>query len=459
MKKRLLLSLLFPALIFFALVPGILSTGKVKAAAACYDKNGYCETYDIMGTCRSGYDYISSTDALWHTFDQFGCGYLNPLKFCCLPVKDICSIATDGQASCMAKADCQVNSDSAFETFNKECKETDSSKPVCCKPVTDSTACTLNKQGTCKDTCDTTKESSAGTYFDTACKNSGKGNACCVGNDKNKCFLSGGECSNVCNKESDKINDQGACDSLNSSKPVCCKTEASKNKCEQLGGSCKNICAKESDKINDSGICESIDGTQPFCCKDDGSGGEGNTEESDPQHYNYNSPVKAKSFTQLITNIMLGIQKTVGYLAVIFIVIGGIMYILSGGAGMTSLAKATITWALAGFAIAVAGPSLLKEVYTIVSTGGSSGASVIDNATPIKQIVANVLMFLLSGVGILAIIGFVVSAIMFITAAGNTSQAESARKGVTYTIIGIVLAGAGLIIVNQVIQVMQGNIH
>ncbi len=75
-------------------------------------------------------------------------------------------------------------------------------------------------------------------------------------------------------------------------------------------------------------------------------------------------------------------------------------------------------------------------------------AGVITDAPHISVVLFNILQFLLSVFGFLAIIGIVFSGIFYLTAAGNERQLFLARKSFLYSIIGIVIALSGLVIIN-----------
>lgn len=53
-------------------------------------------------------------------------------------------------------------------------------------------------------------------------------------------------------------------------------------------------------------------------------------------------------------------------------------------------------------------------------------------------------------IGALTVIAFVISGIQYLTSAGDEKMAETAKRNMTYAIIGLVIALAGLIIVNAV---------
>jgi hypothetical protein len=168
---------------------------------------------------------------------------------------------------------------------------------------------------------------------------------------------------------------------------------------------------------------------------------------------NYANPLRVNSFTALIGGFLAKLQAIIGWLAVIMIVVGGIVYITSAGrSSQLELGKKIITFALLGFAIAVAAPSILKEIMNLASGGqGSVNNNVISRATDIRIILANILRWIISLVGVIATIGFVVSGFNFIIAGGDTGRADKARKGLMYSIIGVVVAGLALILVKQVL--------
>lgn len=65
----------------------------------------------------------------------------------------------------------------------------------------------------------------------------------------------------------------------------------------------------------------------------------------------------------------------------------------------------------------------------------------------IYQIVKNVMLWLLALVGIIGVIGFVISGILYLTAAGDSSKAETAKNAMTYSIIGVIVALMGYVII------------
>jgi hypothetical protein len=126
----------------------------------------------------------------------------------------------------------------------------------------------------------------------------------------------------------------------------------------------------------------------------------------------------------------------------------------AGDEKMITRAKACWTAAVIGFAIAIAAPTFLKEVKTIL---GAKDTSDVAGAVSLLQIATNVLNLLLSIVGIISIISLVVGGGMYMTAYGDEKKIETAKKIVTYAIIGITVAMASLIIITQVASVITGK--
>jgi len=173
--------------------------------------------------------------------------------------------------------------------------------------------------------------------------------------------------------------------------------------------------------------------------------------------FSYSNPLgTVTSFSEWFRNLLVNIQGVVGWLAVLMIVVGGVVYITAGGSvRQATLAKTIIVFALVGFAIAVAAPSLLREIGDIATGGVPAGPSLILNATSVPEIVGRVMNFLLTLIGMLALIGFTVGGIMFITAAGDNNKALAARRAMIYSTIAITISGTSLIILEQVIMLLE----
>ncbi len=72
------------------------------------------------------------------------------------------------------------------------------------------------------------------------------------------------------------------------------------------------------------------------------------------------------------------------------------------------------------------------------------------SSTSISGVVLSLLRWLLYIMGFLAIIAFVISAIFYLTAAGDDDKIEKAKTTMIYAIIGVIVGLMGLIIVNAI---------
>ena len=67
------------------------------------------------------------------------------------------------------------------------------------------------------------------------------------------------------------------------------------------------------------------------------------------------------------------------------------------------------------------------------------------------------MQWLLGIVGILAVIAFAISGILYLTAAGDEDRIATAKKAMTYAIIGLVVALIGLILITAIRTLLTGD--
>jgi hypothetical protein len=163
------------------------------------------------------------------------------------------------------------------------------------------------------------------------------------------------------------------------------------------------------------------------------------------------NPLKVDTVSGVLNNVLGNLKGIIASIAIIFIVVGGFMYILSAGdEKMITKAKATIASALIGLAIALAAPTFLKEIVTILGNGGGATAEeAVEHALTIKQIATRTLNLLLSVVGIIAMISLVIGGSFYFTAYGDEKRIETGKSIITNALIGIAVAMAALVLVKQ----------
>lgn len=171
----------------------------------------------------------------------------------------------------------------------------------------------------------------------------------------------------------------------------------------------------------------------------------------------YENPLQFYSLTKWLMGILSGLQGIVAILAIIMLVIAGIIYISSGvNQAWITTAKNMATWALIGFTVAVALPSLLKEINNIFQTNPTGSPDIVKQAKPIKEILMNILNFLLTIIGISALISFVIGGFKYLTSGGDRGSIDSAKKIIFYSILAILVSGSGVIIVRQLLKLLEG---
>jgi len=94
----------------------------------------------------------------------------------------------------------------------------------------------------------------------------------------------------------------------------------------------------------------------------------------------------------------------------------------------------------------------------------SSGAWSVSNVSKyglpsgtITNIAVMILNWLLFMLGIVGVIGFVISGIMYLIAAGDETLIGRAKKGMTYSIIGVIVGLAGVVIIQAINAILGGS--
>lgn len=275
------------------------------------------------------------------------------------------------------------------------------------------------------------------------------------------CNSLGGICRAVtlCNQNTSIINSSATDCGTN----ICCvpKAPATGVTCSgSQSGTCRASCISgESaasgsyiDCVSGNNICCVASSTTPLA-------GQTTTPANSGGDITFPNPIKASTMSEFLGNVLSALLGVVAFISLIFIIIGAVMYMLSAGNEQAiERAKKTITGAVVGLAIAAAAPTFLKTVRDIL--GGANGANaddIVNKAYTLKDIAVNVLNFLLSVTGIVAIIGLIAGAIFYLTSYGDEERMEKGKKILVASIIGIVVAFASLVIVRQVASLVAAQ--
>lgn len=69
-------------------------------------------------------------------------------------------------------------------------------------------------------------------------------------------------------------------------------------------------------------------------------------------------------------------------------------------------------------------------------------------ADPVSDVIRNVMEWMLRVVGIIAVIAFVISGTQYLLAAGDQNAMETAKRNLKWSIVGVIVALIGIIILN-----------
>jgi hypothetical protein len=171
----------------------------------------------------------------------------------------------------------------------------------------------------------------------------------------------------------------------------------------------------------------------------------------------FHNPIAANTLTDFFNNVLSWLRGIIVIIAIIFILIGGVLYMTSAGdEKRITTAKNTVTAAIIGLIIAVASPTFLKEILAVLGNnqGGGTAEDLVNSALSAQQIALNVMQKLLAIVGIVAIIGLVIGGFIYLTAYGDEKRVDDGKRAIKYSLIGIVIALASLLIVRQIIALL-----
>lgn len=162
------------------------------------------------------------------------------------------------------------------------------------------------------------------------------------------------------------------------------------------------------------------------------------------------NPFGITTVEQFFLSIIENLKNVLVLISILFIVIGGIFYIVAGGSTKRiETAKNLWVGSIIGLSVALLAPTFLQAIRQNFLKNQSLPKTMNDALT-LTEIITNMLSLLLSIIGTLAIISLVISGLTYIFSFGNSSQAEKAKEMIKWSILGLALAGASVIIVRQI---------
>ncbi|MDD3498341.1 MAG: pilin [Candidatus Moranbacteria bacterium] len=76
---------------------------------------------------------------------------------------------------------------------------------------------------------------------------------------------------------------------------------------------------------------------------------------------------------------------------------------------------------------------------------------------PLAIVIINFMMWLLGILGFIAIIGFVIAGIMYMTSAGDDDRIKTAKNAMKWSIVGVIVALMGFVILQAVDALLSGD--
>lgn len=167
------------------------------------------------------------------------------------------------------------------------------------------------------------------------------------------------------------------------------------------------------------------------------------------------NPLEYDTVEELSDQIRTYLLLIVGGIAIIFIAIAGILYIIGGATGndgMIEMGKKGVMGAIAGLVIILGAGMLINEIYFIV-TGNEYSFEDLSAS----QILVRLINFLLAIVGTLFLISMIIGGIWYFAAGADESKVELGKKTVRYSLIGITVAAAAMVVLRQIDRLVTGN--
>lgn len=167
------------------------------------------------------------------------------------------------------------------------------------------------------------------------------------------------------------------------------------------------------------------------------------------------SGLSGLTFPTLFANIGTFLTGLVAALALVALVWGGVMYILSlGDESRSARAKHIILYAILG--LLVAGLTNLI-LFTICGIGGFQASVIcsgIYSSFTFFDVILRIANVLLAPAGAIAFVALIYGGYLYMTSGGDESRASRAKHAIFYALLGLAVIGIAGIVVNVVIGLL-----
>lgn len=112
---------------------------------------------------------------------------------------------------------------------------------------------------------------------------------------------------------------------------------------------------------------------------------------------------------------------------------------------------------LASFACLSIAEAALSGSTPVGVTLPTSAETGLSNSKSVKQVLSGILNWMLSVVGIIALIGFAISGIMYLVSAGNDDMAKKAKSAMKFSILGIIVVLGSFVVIQAIDKAFSGT--
>lgn len=149
-------------------------------------------------------------------------------------------------------------------------------------------------------------------------------------------------------------------------------------------------------------------------------------------------PELTKYIWKIVLNVIDIVLRIIAYLAVIYIIYGGFLYITSSGnPDATARALKSIINASVGFAIALSAIAIKNYIWDNLIVPGSNTFGIPEKTA--SQILISGLNMAYFIAGVVAVIMVIVGGLNYVTSSGDSSKTAKAKNTILYAVIGIVV--------------------
>ena len=161
--------------------------------------------------------------------------------------------------------------------------------------------------------------------------------------------------------------------------------------------------------------------------------------------------INSSDFVALATNIANWIFTIALPIAVIMIIWSGILFLTAGGQDdKITTARKALTWSIVGLVVILLAKSFPGIISNLI--GADTGNLTSNDIVNIFDRAAN---YLFTFTIILAVIVFIWNWILFMTSGGQDQKITTARKALTWALVGVVIAIASKGIIMIVISLLR----